>query len=186
MNKLSIYFTVIVIAIAGGIVVLGLATNGMFNHVIFNNNNANTKAANALLVKPLEIKIKSITANKTSVNTAILELALNVHNPNQDTVLLDGLHYNITSDNLPIKSGEIGTETQLDVVRGQSAFPIIGDSTITLKDTGILHRNNIVNATWDKIVSGKAPYVIKGTYYSKQAANFDYSPGSNDFSSTYP
>src|SRR5215472_12472149 len=128
MNKLSIYFTVIVIAIAGGIVVLGLATNGMFNYVIFNNNNANTKAANALLVKPLEIKIKSITANKTSVNTAILELALNVHNPNQDTVLLDGLHYNITSDNLPIKSGDIGTETQLDVVRGQSAFPIIGDS----------------------------------------------------------
>jgi hypothetical protein len=74
----------------------------------------------------------------------------------------------------------------LDVVRGQSAFPIIGDSTITLKDTGILHRNNIVNATWDKIVSGKASYVIEGSYYSKQTANFDYSPGSNDFKTTYP
>src|SRR5215469_5869903 len=187
MNKLSMYFTIIIVAIAGAIVVLGLTANGILNHIIpTNENKANTKAANAMLVKPLEIKIKSITANKTNANTAILGLALNVHNPNQDTVLLDGLHYNITSDNLPIKSGDIGTETQLDVVKGQSAFPIIGDSTITLKDIGILHRNNIVNATWDKIVSEKASYVIKGTYYSKQTANFDYSPGSNDFTLTYP
>lgn len=181
MNKLSIYFTVIVIAIAGAVVVLGLASNGIFNRIIPTN-----EAANALLVKPLEIKIKSITVNKTNANTVILGLALDVHNPNQDTVLLDGLHYNITSDNLLIKSGDIGSETQLDVVRGQSAFPIIGDSAITLKDTGILHRNNIVNTTWDKIVSGKASFVIKGTYYSKQTANFDYSPGSNDFKTTYP
>ena len=190
MDKLSIYVIVTVIAVAGATAVLGLASNGMLNHIVptipTNENKANTKTVNALVVKPLEIKIKSITANKTNANTAILRLALDVHNPNQDTVLLDGLHYNITSDNLPIKSGDIGTETQLDVVRGQSAFHIIGDSTITLKDTGILHRNNIVNATWDKIVSGKATYVIKGSYYSKQTANFDYSPGSNDFKSTYP
>lgn len=186
MNKLSLYFTVIAIAIAGAIVVLGLASNGINQIIPTNENKANTMTANALVVKPLEIKIKSITANKTNDNTAILGLALNVHNPNQDTVLLDGIHYNISSDNLPIKSGDIGTEAQLDVVRGQSAFPIIGDSTITLKDTGILHRNGIVNAIWDKIVSGKATYVISGSYYSKQTANFDYSPGSNDFKSTYP
>ena len=72
MNKLSIYLTGIVIVIAA-MVVLGLATNGTFNHIIqTNENKANTKAANAILVKPLEIKIKSITANKTDANTAIL------------------------------------------------------------------------------------------------------------------
>ena len=41
---------------------------------------------NALVVKPLEIKIKSITANKTNINTAILGLALNVHKPNQEEI----------------------------------------------------------------------------------------------------
>jgi len=185
MNKLLIYSVVTVIAV--GIVVLGLVAYGIFNHIIpTNGNKASTKTANALVITPLEIKIKSITANKTNDNTAILRFVFDVHNPNHNTVLLDGIQYNVSSDKLPIISGNIGTETQLDVVRGQSAFPIIGDSTITLKDVGILHRNNIVNATWDKLVDGKAIYVIKGSYSTKQAANFDYSTGSNEFNSTYP
>jgi len=184
MNKLSIYSTVIVIA--GAIAVLGLVANGIFNHIPFSGNKASPKTANALVVNPLEIKIKSITANKTNDNTARLGVVFYVHNPNQNTMLLDGIHYNISSDKLPLISGDIGTETQMDVVRGQSAFPIIGDSTITLKDTGILHRNNIVNATWDKLVDGKAIYLIKGSYSTKQTANLDYSTGSNEFNLTYP
>jgi len=184
MNKLLIYS--IVVGVAGVIVVFGLVATGIFNHIPFSGNNASPKTANALVVNPLKIKIKSITANKTNDNTAILRVAFDVHNPNQSTVLLDGIHYNVSSDKLPIISGNIGTETQLDVVRGQSAFPIIGDRSITLKDILILHRNNIVSGTWDKLVDGKAIYVIMGSYSTKQAANFDYSTGSNEFNSTYP
>lgn len=184
MNKLLIYS--IVVGVAGVTVVFGLVANGIFNHIPFSGNKANPKTANALVLNPLEIKIKSINANKTNDNTAILRVVFDVHNPNQNTVLLDGIHYNVSSDKLPIISGDIGTETQLDVVRGQSAFPIIGDSSIALKDILILHRNNIINGTWDKIIDGKAIYVIRGSYSTKQTANFDYSTGSNEFNSTYP
>ncbi len=185
MNRTMIYSMVVIVA--AGIVVLGLVANGIFNHIIpTNENKASPKTANALVVNPLEIKVKRITANKTNDNTAILGVLFDVHNPNQNTVLLDGIHYNISSDKLPIISGDIGTETQLDVVRGQSAFPIIGDSTITLKDIGIVHRNNIINGIWDKVVDGKATYVIMGSYSTKQTANFDYSTGSTEFNSTYP
>jgi len=185
MNKLLIYSIVVGVA-AGVIVIFGLVANGIFNHIPLNGDKASPKSANALVVNPLEIKIKSITANKTNDNTAILRVVFDVHNPNQNTILLDGIQYNVSSDRLPIISGNIGTETQLDVVRGESSFPIIGDSTTTLKDIGILHRNNIINGTWDKIVDGKAIYVITGSYSTKQTGNFDYSTGSNEFNSTYP
>jgi hypothetical protein len=185
MNKLLIYS--LVVGLAGVVVVVGLVASGVFNHIIpTNENKTSPKTANALVVNPLEINVKRISVNKTNDNTAILRVVFDVHNPNQNTILLDGIHYNISSDKLPIISGNIGTETQLDVVRGQSAFPIIGDSTITLKDIGILHRNNIMNGTWDKVVDRKADYVIMGSYSTKQAANFDYSTGANEFNSTYP
>ncbi len=97
------------------------------------------------------------------------------------------MHYNISSNNIPVASGDIGTETQLDVIRGQSSFPVIGDSTITLTDTGVIHRNSSIdNGTWNKITGGNAIYVVEGFYSSKQTSNFDYSPGANEFKTTYP
>jgi LEA14-like dessication related protein len=183
MNKLVIYSAVV---ITFAIMVFGLVATGTVNYIPIIANNTDYKTAMALVVGPLEIKVKSVTVNKTSNNTTRFGAAFDVHNPNQNTILLDGIQYNVYSDNLRVFSGDIGTETQLDVIRGQSAFPVIGDSTITLKDTGILHKNNIVNGTWDKMVDGKAVYVIKGSYSTKQTSNFDYSPGSTEFNSTYP
>ncbi len=148
--------------------------------------NSSNKGISTQVSKPIEIKVKSIAFDTSSKKTAAYKIAFDIHTPNQNTILLDGMHYNISSNTLPVASGDIGTEAQLDVIRGQSSFPVIGDSTITLTDTGIIHRNSIDNGTWNKIVGGNAVYVVRGFYSSKQASNFDYSPGANEFRATYP
>ena len=38
-------------------------------------------------------------------------------------------------NNILMTSGNIGTEAPEDVIRSQNGFPIIGNSTVTLKDT---------------------------------------------------
>jgi len=182
MNKLLIY-SLIIIAAAVTVVFVFVA-NGIFNHAPIIGNNP--KGVNAIVVKPLEINVKSIAANKTNETAAKFGIVFDVHNPNQSTMLLDGIHYNIYSRNLPIASGDSGTGPQLDVVRGETSFPILGNSTITLKDVNALHRISSINGIWDKIVEGKAVYVVKGTYSTKQAASLNYSPGFDVFNSTYP
>jgi LEA14-like dessication related protein len=107
MNKLLIS-SAVVLTFA-----LGLVANGTFNYIPIIANNTDYKTAIALVVGPLEIKIKSITVNKTSDNTARFGAAFDVHNPIQNTILLDGIQYNVYSDNLRIISGDFGTETQL-------------------------------------------------------------------------
>jgi LEA14-like dessication related protein len=184
MNKLLIYSFIIIAAAAT--VAFGLIAGGIFMHTPIIGNNVSPKGVNAIVVKPLEIYVKSISANKTNETNDKFGIIFNVHNPNQSTMLLDGIHYNVYSRNLAIISGDIGTEAQLDVVRGQTSFPILGNSTITLKDVNILHRTNSISGIWDEIVDGKAIYAIKGTYSTKEAANLNYSPGFLEFNSTYP
>lgn len=185
MNKALIYSVIVIAAAAAAFLVFSFVAKGIFNQVPTGPNSSN-KGVSTLVSKPIEIKVKNIAINTSSKKTAAYKIAFDIHNPNQNTILLDGMHYNISSNNLPVASGDIGTETQLDVIRGQSSFPVIGDSTITLTDTGVIHQNSIDNGTWNKIVGGHAIYVIRGFYSSKQTSNFDYSPGANEFKSSYP
>ena len=186
MNKTLIYSVIVIAAAAAAFLVFSFVAKGIFNQAPIGANSSN-KGVSTQVSKPIEIKVKSIAVNTSSKKTAAYKIAFDIHNPNQNTILLDGMHYNISSNNLPVASGDIGTETQLDVIRGQSSFPVIGNSTITLADTGIIHRNNSIdNGTWNKIVGGNATYVIRGFYSSKQTSNFDYSPGANEFKATYP
>jgi LEA14-like dessication related protein len=146
----------------------------------------------AATVAPIDIKVKDIVANKSSTtdrnkNAANLRIAFDIHNPNANTMILDGIHYNVYVNNVLITSGNIGTEAPEDVLRSQQGFPIIGNSALTLKDTqAIIQQSNINAIIWDKILQGKASYIVKGTYYFRQTANPQASGGANEFNLAFP
>lgn len=141
----------------------------------------------SMTVKPIDIKVKNV-ASKTLDNksTATLQVAFDVHNPNANTMILDGIHYNLYDKNVHIASGDIGTEAPEDIIRSQNGFPVIANSTVTLKDTQAIHRNNVNTITWENIAEGKANYVINGTYSYRQTAGLQASGGANQFSLTFP
>jgi LEA14-like dessication related protein len=120
-------------------------------------------------------------------------VAFDVHNPNTNTMILDGIRYNVYVDNALITSGNIGTEAPEDVIRSQQGFPIIGNSIVTLKDTQAAQRNNINTTSWDKMVPGgtateerRVSYVVNGTYSFRQTANLAASGGINEFNLKFP
>jgi flagellar basal body-associated protein FliL len=141
MNKLLIYCGICIAAAA--IIIFAFLGNGSFYRVITNedktkvNGMASTAAAAlATNVAPLDIKIKNVVVNKTNdEKSANIQVAFDVHNPNTNTMILDGIRYNVYVDNALITSGNIGTEAPEDVIRSQQGFPIIGNSIVTLKDT---------------------------------------------------
>jgi len=204
MNKSLIYSSVGVAAAA--IIIFAFLGNGSFSRIPINQNGKCAKynsiattpaaaaaaaAAPAAGVAPMDIKIKNVVVNKTiDGKSAKVQVAFDVHNPNTNTMILDGICYNVYVNNALITSGNIGTEAPEDVIRSESGFPIIGNSVATLKDTQTVQKNNINTANWDKIVAGaaatKTGYQINGTYSYRQTANLEASGGVKEFSLSFP
>jgi LEA14-like dessication related protein len=201
MNKSLIYSGVGVAAAA--IIIFAFLGNGSFSRILINQDEKTAKdnsitttpaaaaAAPAANVAPMDIKIKNVVVNKTNdEKSANLQVAFDVHNPNTNTMILDGIRYNVYVNNAFITSGNIGTEAPEDVIRSESGFPIIRNSVVTLKDTQTVQKNNINTASWDKIVGGaaatKTSYQINGTYSYRQTANLEASGGVKEFSLTFP
>jgi LEA14-like dessication related protein len=195
MNIITVYSITGVIGAA--VITFVFLGNGSFNRILINEDAAKqtipgatsttyTHTATAITFKPIDIKIKSVAPFKASNNksAATLQVAFDVHNPNTNTMILDGIHYNLYVKNVHITSGDIGTEAPEDIIRSQNGFPIIANSTVTLKNTQAI--NNVNAITWENIAEGKANYIINGTYSYRQTAGLQASGGANQFSLAFP
>jgi LEA14-like dessication related protein len=201
MNKPVIYSGLGVAAAA--IIIFVFLGNGSFSRVVLSQDEktkensiiaaAAAATSPAVNVAPIDIKIKNVVVNKTNdEKTANVQVAFDVHNSNTNTMILDGIRYNVYVNKILMTSGNIGTEAPEDVIRSENGFPILGNSVVTLKDTQAVHKNNINAASWDKIVAGgggaatKASYLVNGTYSYRQTANLEASGGVKEFSLTFP
>ena len=203
MNKPVIYSGVGVTAAA--IIIFAFLDNGSFTRVLINQDekiakdnsisipSAAAAAPPAVSIAPIDIKIKNIIVNKTyDEKRANVQVAFDMHNPNTNTMILDGIRYNVYVDNALITSGNIGTEAPEDVIRSESGFPIIGNSVVTIKDSQTVQKNDINAESWDKVLAEagaavtKASYLINGTYSYRQTANLEASGGVKEFSLTFP
>ena len=73
-------------------------------------------AAAEQTTEPLSIKIQNITAgNPTSNNISTISIAFEIRNHNQNTILLEGLNYNLYQDNNLIVTGSIGSQLISDI-----------------------------------------------------------------------
>lgn len=160
-------------------------TEGTFANKI-NMKSIVTQDAYALEPQLIQLNIKDLTFNKTGENTAGVKITFAAHNPQTYTVLLDGIHYNIYVNNQTVSSGDIGSEALIDVMREEPEFPIISNSTVTLKNTQTIHTSEIKNDISSIITAGKACFTVNGTYFYRQVANLAASGGANEFQLKFP
>ena len=82
----------------------------------------------------LTVTVKSIKVSNEN-NVKSLQLALDVHNPNKGAAILETLNYNVYLNNVRLASADIGSKPEGFVDSLSDVFPIIGNQTISLKDT---------------------------------------------------
>jgi len=140
--------------------------------------------------KPLYIKIKNITADyPTHDNISTISIAFDIRNPNQNTILLEGLNYNLYSGNIRIITGSIGSQLISDIFQSQSEYPIIGNGFLVLKDKQNFEKDSETGGnseSFNNILNGNAHYVINGTVYYKQISNIQSYGGTQQFEGTFP
>lgn len=140
--------------------------------------------------KPLYIKIKNITADyPTDDNISTISIAFDIRNPNQNTILLEGLNYNLYSGNIRIITGSIGSQLISDIFQSQSEYPIIGNGFLVLKDKQNFEKDSETGGnseSFNNILNGNAHYVINGTVYYKQISNIQSYGATQQFEGTFP
>lgn len=139
-------------------------------------------------VKPLNIKIKNITADKSlGNNESNLHIVFEIKNPNQNSMLLEGINYDLYSKNHHIISGSIGNQVLNDVVQSQSEFPILGNSSLSLKDMQTIQNGEkIDNNLFNNIVKGNANYLVNGTIFYRQTTDVQDTGGIQQFKVFFP
>ena len=144
-----------------------------------------TQEAYALDTQGVELDVKNIIFNKTSDNTATVKV-LAAHNPDTNTVLLDGIHYNVYVNNSAVSSGDIGMQGVIDVMRSEPEFPIISNDTIIFKDVETIHTNEVKNDIWNIMTAGKACFTVNGTYSYRQTVDLLPQELGNEYQIMFP
>ena len=183
MNIKAIY------AAGGAIVAVAVAIFLIAGTGVFSNSNfqkgLNLNPSNGI-IQPIKLSIKNIAAKQIGNKTANIQVIFNAYNPNKGTIILEAITYNLFANGIHLVSGDIGAKLEGFIASQEAVFPIIGNSTVTLKDTRAIHQNSLIANSWDKVVNSKANYLINGTYSYKQTSSLQATGEDKDFKLTFP
>jgi hypothetical protein len=181
--------TKVIYAAAGGIAAAAIVIffiMGMGNFR-FPGSSDNTPGAAQTQQADLQLGLKDIVVNKTDDENANVQVVFDVHNPNRSTALLETVHYTLHVGQYQMTTGDIGVSPEGFVAGQESTFPIVGNTTVTLKDTQVAARNNLTASSWDSMVDGTAQYRVEGSYsYRVTGSNFQTSYYEKEFTLTFP
>ena len=160
INKKIIFSAIGIIAVAVVIMILSQGSNFKFNQ------EAVTEA------KDLEISLKNVSITNIDNNNIKVNPIFNVYNPNQGTLILENIHYNVNLENTRIASGDIGQRPEGFVDSSAGIYPIIGNGTVTLKDEKTIQKDKRIENVWNKITD--------------ETSSFQADAGEIDFELMYP
>lgn len=133
----------------------------------------------------VDVSIENVSAERDQDNGINIQIQFRAFNPNESTVILEAITYNLFTNNSRIVSGDIGEKLEGFVASQESVFPIIPNSTITLKDSHRLLPNELAPNNLTEILDGKAHYIINGTYSYKQTSSIQAIGADRDFELTF-
>jgi hypothetical protein len=147
------------------------------------------QSSQVVQTQPLEVQLSlnEVTAEMQDEQTANLRVSFDAYNPNRGTALLETIHYSVFIDKLKMTTGDIGVSPEGFVASQEGIFPIVSNTTVTLRDTQPSVRNNLTADEWDSMAAGDAQFRVEGTYsYKLTGTGFQFSSGEKDFLFTYP
>ena len=184
MNIRAIYMAAgAIVAVAVAIFLImgtGVLTNGNYSRDQSNQNSLKNSP------QPIELSIKNITAKPIGSKAADIQVVFDAYNPNKGTVILEAITYNLFANGIRLASGDIGAKLEGFIASQEGVYPIIGNGTVTLKDTQAIQPNNLTADGWNKVINSKASYLVNGTYSYKQTSSLQATGEDKDFKLTFP
>ena len=187
-EKKAIVNTKAIYAVAGGIAAAAIAIffiMGIGNFRPLGNSEA--PGTSQTPIADLQLELRDIVVEKTDEENATVQVVFDIHNPNRSTAILETIHYTLDVGQYQMTTGDVGVTPEGFVSGQEDIFPIVGSSTVTLKDTKVAVRNNLTASSWDSMVNGTGQYNVEGIYsYRLTGSNFQTSYYEKGFTLTFP
>jgi hypothetical protein len=176
----------LVYAAAGGIAVVAVAVFFLLGSgPVFPAGNQDRPQVTVL---PPAVLIKDVNATRTGDDTARMLVAFTVKNPNNGTLVLESIHYDVAVDGEQMAIGDWGGVGEGLVAGSDRLTVIVSGTTVTIRDPDatVEERKSSNSEAWDKMVSGDASFVVSGTYAYRVTAALNTIAEEKDFSLTFP
>lgn len=153
------------VIILGGILLVGPTL------VISSDNNGDTAGGTPGLseAQPIKIELDDITISKVSERSATIDLAFIVSNPNPRSIIVQTMDYQLYetgySNIEQITGGEIGSRPTGMVEFGSNFYTLLGESSITLRDSVTLRNTGNTPQLWESLQDGTANWRVTGDIF---------------------
>jgi len=141
----------------------------------------NNEARNSNPLKQIRVSFANLTINRVSDNDSDVHVTFNVINPTEGTLILEEIQYNIIVQNTKLASGSIGQKLEGFLTPSADIFPIIGNSSIVLKDRKVVNRDNFDSTIWNIVERGTFNVIINGTISYKSTTGLESNRSEENF-----
>ena len=157
-----------------GIAVVGLAAAlGIILLVgslpVIDNTNDGQPQTSTLQIEQLEIELVDIEVTRISQRSATLDIVFEISNPNQRSVIVQVMDYQLFergySDSEQIAGGQIGSRPGGMVEFSSNYYTLLGENSITLKDTITIQNSGNTPQLWNALEEGTSAWRVSGTVF---------------------
>jgi len=149
-------------AILGGILLMGPT-------IVIPSSDNITEIQNTEQARPLQIELEDISVSKISERSSTIEIAFKISNPNSRSVIVQTMDYQLFetgySDFEQIAGGEIGSRPEGMLEFGSNYYTLLGENSITLRDTIVLRNSGNTSDLWTDLEDGTATWRVSGTVF---------------------
>ena len=119
--------------------------------------------------EPLQIELDDISVTKISERTATIEIAFKISNPNQRSMIVQVMDYQLFetgySDTEQISGGQIGNRPEGMVEFGSNYYTLLGENSIILRDKITLKNSGNTPELWSALESNTATWRVSGDVF---------------------
>ena len=154
----------VLVVILGGILLVGPTMM-----VVGSQNDSPSDTSNITQVEPLHVELETLSVSKISERTATIDIAFKISNPNPRAVIVQTMDYQLYatdySDFEQISGGEIGSRPTGMVEFGSNYYVLLGENSITLKETITLKGSENTSELWSILRDDTTSWRVTGDVF---------------------
>ena len=179
-KKILVYVAIgVIVAILG--VVAVLPSSGLLKNVMSHNTNTPSALTSVLTdVKPLVMENNGSSVLSVTNRNAIIETKFNVTNPNDNTLIIEMLSYDVYVNDVLIGHGQYGQKYE-GSSESSTYLPLTQHNSALITNKAELINDGNNPQAWSALQSGTGQIRINGTTYYSTHSPFAGQSYSKDF-----
>jgi LEA14-like dessication related protein len=179
-KKILLYVAIGVLVVIFGIVTV-LPSSGFFKNMMSNNANTPSALTSVLSeVKPIVMQYNGSSVLSVTNRDAIIETKFNMTNPNDDTLIIEMLSYDIYVNGVSIGHGQYGEKYE-GASDSSTYLPLTQHNSEVITNKAQLINDGNNPQVWSALQNGTAQIRINGTTYYSTHTPFAGQSYSKDF-----